>query len=210
SEKSAGGWGKPKNLGDVINTPEDEKFVFIHPNGKTLYFASNGHQCMGSYDIFKTEFLNGQWSIPVNLGYPINTVNEESTFSLTKDNQTMLIAAEYDDTYGERDIYSIDVSSYPLISAGYESSGYGTVVLEVKDEEGKPWKGEEVQFVLKETGRVITTRKSDRAGLVRVNLPGAQTYIAKFTDGDQKKEVEISVVLDPKKPVVIKEVLQGS
>ena len=189
SKKTNDGWGKPKNLGTVINTDLDEKFVFIHPNGKTLYFASNGHQCLGGYDIFKTEFLNGQWSIPVNLGYPINTVNEESTFSLTKDNKTMYIAAEYGDTYGERDIYSIDVSNYPLISAGYESSGYGTLILNLKDAEGKVLKGEELKITLKDTGRVIAIQKSDRAGMVRINLPSGQRYLVESTDKEGSSTV---------------------
>ncbi|MFN9970562.1 MAG: hypothetical protein ACK58T_11745, partial [Phycisphaerae bacterium] len=91
TQKKGDSWTSPKNLGEVINTDMDEKFVFIHPNGKTLFFASNGHPGMGSYDIFKTELVNGKWSTPVNLGYPINTVNEESTFSLTMDNSTMYL-----------------------------------------------------------------------------------------------------------------------
>ena len=117
STKKGENWSSPKNLGPVVNTDLDEKFVFIHPNGKTLFFASNGHQTMGSYDIFKTEYVNGEWSVPINLGYPINTVNEESTFSLTKDNKTLMIAAEYDNSFGERDIYRIDVSKYALLSS---------------------------------------------------------------------------------------------
>ena len=112
--------------------------MFIHPNGKALYFASNGHQTLGSYDIFRSEFVNGQWSIPVNLGYPINTVNEESTFSLTSNNKDLFIAAEYADALGERDIYQIDVSNYPLVSKGYDKSSYGTLILTVKDADGEP------------------------------------------------------------------------
>jgi len=205
SEKQGAGWSKPENLGDVINTPFDEKFVFIHPNGKTLYFASDGHQCLGSYDIFKTEFVNGRWSIPINLGYPINTVNEESTFSLTQDNKTMLIAAEYSDTFGERDIYKIDVSDYPLISSGYESSGYGGLTLALKDEDGKAQKGEQYEILLKGSNRVITKGESDKLGLIRVNLPGDHVYIinVKHKGGIETKEIEIR--LDESKQTVIQE-----
>jgi Tol biopolymer transport system component len=205
SEKKGNSWSKPENLGEIINTPFDEKFVFIHPNGKTLYFASDGHQCLGSYDIFKTEFVNGQWSIPINLGYPINTVNEESTFSLTSDNKTMLIAAEYGDTFGERDIYQIDVSKYPLISSGYESSGYGTLILSLEDDEGKVQKGERYEIRLKGSQRVITSGESDKLGLVRVNLPGNQVYIVsvRHKGGDEQKEIAIQ--LNDSKATVIKE-----
>ncbi|MFM9983801.1 MAG: tetratricopeptide repeat protein [Flavobacteriales bacterium] len=172
SSKKNGQWTSPKNLGDVINTDNDEKFVFIHPNGKTLYFSSNGHQTMGSYDIFKTEYVNGAWSVPINLGYPINTVNEESTFSLTSDNKTMLIAAEYENSLGERDLYRIDVSNYPLISAGYERSSFGQILCTVEEESNsKAIKGASVKVYSASTGKLITEVFTDKAGYARINLP---------------------------------------
>ncbi len=205
SERGAGGnWSKPKNLGSVINTELDEKFVFIHPNGKTLYFASDGHQTLGSYDIFRSEYVNGQWSIPVNLGYPINTVNEESTFSLTGDNKTMFIAAEYADALGERDIYQIDISDYKLLSEGYDKSSYGTVILSVEDEKGGRVKNAQVDILL-DTGsdRVVTTEKTDKLGRVKVNLPGGSTYIVRVTSGRKASEEKIPVILDEFKETVI-------
>ncbi|MCB0762211.1 MAG: PD40 domain-containing protein, partial [Flavobacteriales bacterium] len=192
--KGNGQWSSPKNLGDVINTELDEKFVFIHPNGKTLYFASDGHQTMGSYDIFKSEFVNGQWSIPINLGYPINTVNEESTFSLTRDNQMMLISAEYDDSNGERDIYKIDVSDYSLISQGYDKSGYGTVICQVRSNSGEVLKGVDVKILPLGSEKPLIEEKSDKAGQVRVNLPGNATY--KFVAEYKKELVEVTETLE--------------
>lgn len=177
STKSASGsWSKPKNLGQLINTDLDEKFVFIHPNGKTLFFASDGHQCLGSYDIFRTEFVNGQWGIPVNLGYPINTVNEESTFSMTSDNNTMLLAAEYADSFGERDIYQIDVSNYTLLSGGYDVSAYGTLVLSVTDQNGNVVKDADVVISPNGSDRILIEQSTGKTGRVRVNLPGNVTY----------------------------------
>jgi tetratricopeptide (TPR) repeat protein len=186
-KKSNGDWSSPKSLGEVINTEMDEKFVFIHPNGKTIYFSSDGHQTMGSYDIFKSEFVNGQWSIPINLGYPINTVNEESTFSLTKDNQKLLIAAEYDDSNGERDIYEIDVSRYELISEGYDISGYGTLICSVTDAENKPVKGAEIRILVVGSDKPLVVEKTDKLGMVRVNLPGNTSYTVEI---EAKKEVK--------------------
>lgn len=205
SERTAGGgWTKPKNLGSIINTELDEKFVFIHPNGKTLYFASDGHQTMGSYDIFRSEFVNGQWSIPVNLGYPINTVNEESTFSLTGNNQTMFIAAEYADALGERDIYQVDVSEYPLLSSGYDKSSYGTVILSVEDDKGKRVKKAQVDIYL-DTGseRVVTTERTDKLGRVRVNLPGGLTYRLRVTSGRKAAELTHTLVLEERGETVV-------
>lgn len=196
AERKGEGWGNPQNLGKVINTIDDEKFVFIHPNGKTLYFASNGHAGMGSYDIYKTEFVNGQWGLPINLGYPINTVNEESTFSLTSDNQTMFIAAEYEDTYGERDIYQINVSDYSLISSGYDSNGFATLECKVTLADGSSASRVTLEILPSYGERILATEKTDKNGVVRVSLPGNATYRVRV----QAKEgpVEESVRLDLK------------
>jgi len=194
SYKKGASWSSPKSLGNVINTEDDEKFVFIHPNGKTLYFASNGHECLGSYDIFKTELVNGQWSIPVNLGYPINTVNEESTFSLTSDNKIMMIAAEYADNYGERDIYKVDVSGYDLLSKGYENGTFGQILCTAVNKDGKPVKGIKVE-ILNASGKVMFAEETDRNGRVRASLLGNQTYKVVFTDGDVVREREVNLKL---------------
>ncbi len=203
SEKQAGDrWSKPKNLGPIINTELDEKFVFIHPNGKTLYFASDGHQTLGSYDIFRSEYVNGQWSIPVNLGYPINTVNEESTFSLTGDNKTMFIAAEYADALGERDVYQIDVSNYELISASYERSNYATVILEVTEGDNRI-RGAFVE-ILQDTGtdRVMFSEKSDKIGRVKVNLPEGD-YLARVTSGRKAETLKFTIRLSESGETVV-------
>lgn len=199
-----GAWSKPRNLGKVVNTELDEKFVFIHPNGKTLFFASDGHQTLGSYDIFRSEFVNGQWSIPVNLGYPINTVNEESTFSLRGDNLRMYIAAEYPDALGERDLYEIDISAYTLLSEGYDKSSYGTVILTVEDGSQKRVKGAEVVFLL-DTGsdREVVRAKTDKLGRVRVNLPGGVTYRVQVASGRKAEETKIAVVMNQTGETVI-------
>ncbi len=173
-----GKWSNPKNLGDVINTDSDEKFVFIHPNGKTLYFASNGHRSMGSYDIFKSEWVNGEWSLPTNLGYPINTVNEESTFSLSADNTTMYLSAELSDSYGERDIYVLDVSQYDLVAKGYDKLSSGQIVCTVKDAKNNLVKGQELQLC-DENGNVISIFKTNREGLCKITTAGNRKYIVK-------------------------------
>ena len=73
-----GRWSKPMNLGSTINTPYDEEGVFISPDNRYLYFASRGHNSMGGFDVFRSERKeNGAWSKPVNLGYPINTPDDE-------------------------------------------------------------------------------------------------------------------------------------
>lgn len=197
AKRQGNGWAKPENLGKLINTELDEKFVFIHPNGRTLYFASDGHQTLGSYDIFRSEFVNGQWSVPINLGYPINTVNEESTFSLTGDNKVMYIAAEYADALGERDIYTVDVSRYPLLSAAYDKSNYGTVVVETVDADGKPVKGAQVQVVYSnDPEHVIISGETDKVGRWKVNLPNGDSYRIAAIDGKRSANCELVVPED--------------
>lgn len=195
STKKGSNWSSPKNLGKVLNTDMDEKFVFVHPNGRTLYFSSNGHPTMGSYDIFKTEYVNGEWSVPINLGYPINTVNEESTFTLTKDNQTLYIAAEYDNSYGERDIYRIDVSRYPLLSAGYDSNSFGQILCTVTDMNDKPVKDALVRIYKQNTSYMITETKTDKLGRAKVNLPGDLTYKVVISIDEMIDEREVHIKL---------------
>ena len=70
-------WTRPVNIGVPVNTPEDENAPFIHPNGLTLFFASNGHVGLGGLDLFVTEKRDSSWTIPLNLGYPINTHTDQ-------------------------------------------------------------------------------------------------------------------------------------
>ncbi len=113
-------WSEPKNLGPVVNTKEDEIGVFIHPDGKTLFFSSKGHKNMGGYDIFMTRLQDDStWSEPVNLGYPINTVDDDLHFVLSADYKTAYYSSIKPGGMGERDIYSIDFSSYDI------TQGYG-------------------------------------------------------------------------------------
>lgn len=73
-----GSWGMAKNLGEVINTPGNEQSPFIHPDNQSLYFASEGHENLGMGDIFiSRKDPSGNWGKPENLGYPINTYNDE-------------------------------------------------------------------------------------------------------------------------------------
>jgi hypothetical protein len=81
SEKDAtGDWGLPVNLGNAVNTPYNEETPFISADGNTLTFSSEGHGSMGGYDIFTSKLANGQWSSPVNIGYPVSTTDDNIAF----------------------------------------------------------------------------------------------------------------------------------
>lgn len=80
-----GSWSQAANLGSPVNTPEDEVSPFIHANNRTLYFASKGFKGFGGFDLYVSELMDGQWSEPQNLGYPLNTYNDEVSLFITPD-----------------------------------------------------------------------------------------------------------------------------
>lgn len=105
---SKGHWGRPSNLGSTINTNGNEDSPFIHANGKTLFFSSDGQPTLGSSDIFKSELKHGKWTKPENLGYPINSNEFEGSFSLSPDQRTGYYSAFREDGLGNTDLYTID------------------------------------------------------------------------------------------------------
>jgi len=84
----AGIWSNPVNLGPTINTVNDDESPFFHPDGKTLYFMSSGHEGMGGYDLFIARRTGKKWETPQNLGYPINTKGNEGALFITLDGTT--------------------------------------------------------------------------------------------------------------------------
>lgn len=96
-----------RNLGPVINTEYDEQGVFMHPNGKILFFSSKGHNTMGDYDIFSSVFEDGEWSKPRNIGYPVNTPDADVFFSISEDLKHGYYSSFDPDGYGEKDLYMI-------------------------------------------------------------------------------------------------------
>jgi outer membrane protein OmpA-like peptidoglycan-associated protein len=101
-----GTWGPAKNIGPGINTDKDEESPCIMADGKTLYFSSKGHGGMGGYDIFKTTLNEfGTWTYPQNLGYPINSVDDDVFFFPTPDQKRAYFASKKGNGYGSSDIY---------------------------------------------------------------------------------------------------------
>lgn len=110
-----GEWGEAQNLGGWINTPYDETTPYLLEDSVTLYFSSEGHFNMGGFDIFKATLKsNGQWSTPVNLGYPLNSTGDDLFFVPIKDGNTAFYSAERHEgyfTFGSMDIYQLDILS---------------------------------------------------------------------------------------------------
>ncbi|MEJ0033096.1 MAG: hypothetical protein WDO15_23390 [Bacteroidota bacterium] len=111
TKDSRGNWTKIKNLGPGINTPYDEEGPFIDYEGKVLYFSSKARKGMGGYDIFKstlTDVKNNKWSDPENLGYPINTPDNDVYFVGSKDGKRGYYSSVREDGLGYADIYRVD------------------------------------------------------------------------------------------------------
>jgi outer membrane protein OmpA-like peptidoglycan-associated protein/tetratricopeptide (TPR) repeat protein len=110
STRTAGGdWGPAKSLGSTINTKEDDDSPYISRDGKTLYFSSKGHNTMGGYDIFASKYdsIGHKWGRPENMGYPINTPDDDSYYRLAPDGTYAYLSSYRIGGYGEKDIYTI-------------------------------------------------------------------------------------------------------
>ena len=106
---SDGSWKDPVNMGPIINTSKNERSPFLHTDSKTLYFSSNGHDGLGGQDIFYSKLdSKRQWTDPVNIGYPINTENDEVDFFVSLDGKTGFFSSN---NYGEKDwnIYQFEL-----------------------------------------------------------------------------------------------------
>src|SRR6478736_59910 len=116
--KSDGKWSMPVNLGPEVNTAANEDAPFIHPDQKTLFFTSDGHNTMGGNDIFKSILVSGKWTKPENMGYPVNTTANDNYFTLLADGKRAYFSSDRKGGQGAQDIYFIDMpenaSTIPL------------------------------------------------------------------------------------------------
>ncbi|MGZ4035143.1 MAG: tetratricopeptide repeat protein [Bacteroidia bacterium] len=185
-KKSHSEWDKPVNLGDVVNTAEDEGGLFLAPDGKTLFFTSKGHNSMGGYDMFKTVLENGKWSTPVNLGYPINTINNDYCFSLSVDARTGYFTSDRKGGLGERDIYKVDLTNYPVLDkdmrAKATNNGPAMAILKGDIFDATAGSGMEAEVVVyDETGaKVGSTTSSEGSGEYFMTLLSGKTYEVKI------------------------------
>lgn len=109
-----GTWSLAENLGSSVNTPFDDDAPFIHHDGKTLYFSSKGHKGMGGFDVFVTEKnIDGAWTSPENLGFPINSVRDDIYYVVTSNGKKAYFSSNREGGYGNSDIYTVDLLDNP-------------------------------------------------------------------------------------------------
>lgn len=122
-----GQWGKALNLGAPINSAQDEDAPFIHPDGKTLFFSSNGHQTMGGYDIFYSKLEDNKWLKPTNMGYPINTTDNDHSFITTPSGKRAYYSSRGTSSLGSTDIYVIDFKPEERNAPEVDMSAYAVL-----------------------------------------------------------------------------------
>jgi len=187
-----GNWDVPQNIGDIVNSDADEDGVFIHPDGKTMYFSSNGNNSIGGYDVFSSKLdANGNWSKPVNMGYPVNTADNDLFFVTSADGKRGYYSSYQESGFGEKDLYRIALEeetakSISLLAGTIEVQDYGTLpenTLITITKKGS-----------KEAPVTLIPRKKD--GKFSVILqPNSQYHIAYFSETYTKEE-DISTPAD--------------
>ncbi len=201
-----GNWSKPKNIGPPINTPDNEESVSVSEDGKTLYFSSNGHPGMGGYDIFKSTLDdNGKWSDPVNMGYPINTPDDDLFFTMMHNGKVAYLSSNRENSIGGKDIYKAvflgaakdmtlirDVSPLAfelydkktLLRKAVEAFAVDSSILltgKVLDSETKQPILAKLIFIDSEKSTLISTLISDTSGNYKTRIPEKKNYGVEIT-----------------------------
>lgn len=166
-----GAWGNPQNLGTNINTRGDESCPFIHADNQTLYFTSNGLPGYGGTDLFVVrKDSTGKWGKPVNLGYPINTIDDEGALVVAADGKTAYYASDRSDSRGGLDIYTFEVREgiRPFRTLWVKGK-----VFDKKTNEGLP---SSVSLTDVHGGQVIAKAQTDEEGNYLITLPVGKEY----------------------------------
>jgi outer membrane protein OmpA-like peptidoglycan-associated protein/tetratricopeptide (TPR) repeat protein len=172
SHRQANGhWSIPENLGPTINTIGDEAAPFIHADNQTLYFTSNGHPGYGGDDLFVTRKQpDGTWSKPENLGYPINTIENEGSLVVAADGKTAYYASDRADSRGGLDLYTFELRE--------DIRPAKTLWVKGRVFDSTTRKGLPSSVVLTDLGtrQVISNLQTDETGNYLITLPEGRDY----------------------------------
>jgi len=203
-----GVWSEPKNLGPPINTDKDEQYPMLMNDGQSLYFSSNGHTGMGGMDLFKSELNeeSGNWMAPKNLGYPVNTVNDDMNISFAKNERFAYKADKRPDSYGDLDIYRLTFhykkEEYTLVQGkvmNADSSIVETdVLVEIFDRDEEYLYGS--YLMNKSSGKFNAILPPGKYRIEILDTVGYKDYEKKFNVQGKnyfKAMKKLSIVLDP-------------
>lgn len=168
----SGKFTTPVKLGPNINTSGKEEAVFIHPDNQTLYFASDGHVGMGGMDIYMSRRqADGSWGPAINLGYPINTYNDESSMMISPDGKKGYFHSDKQGGYGGLDLYSFDLPT----DVAPQKITY--VKGKIFDSKTKQPLQSSVDIFDLETQKPITKAYADADGNFLAVLPAQKNYL---------------------------------
>lgn len=169
----SGGWGEAVNMGPVVNTKENEEGVYLHPDGKTLYFSSKGHRSSGGYDIYKSVYEKGQWTSPQSLGTPLNSPKDDVFFVLEANGKKGYLATSAPGGLGDEDIYQVTYSTIEKVKGPQLTILKGIVYDEVTN---NPLEAK-LELTDNASGKQITTINSNSAtGKYLISLPSGKNY----------------------------------
>ncbi|MDP2387981.1 MAG: hypothetical protein Q8M29_16525 [Bacteroidota bacterium] len=180
-----GSWGTAINMGDKINTPYDDDAPFIHPDGRILVYSSKGRNSMGGYDIFRAVYNpnDSTWTDAENMGYPINSPDDDIYYVLTADGKTGYYSSGKVDGRGLQDIYKISPGLIGLTP--FLALLKGTITLDGVPVEGKIHIDYEGR-----TGHYADVISNSSSGKYLVNLPGGDNYKITFRYEGQQDQVK--------------------
>lgn len=166
-----GQWGTPRNMGPEINTSGDESCPFIHADNQTFYFTSNGHPGYGGTDLyFMRQQPDGSWGKPQNLGYPVNTIDDEGSLIIASDGKTAYYASDGADSRGGLDIYSFQL---PQTVRPFKTLWVKGNVFDEKTKQGLP---SAVELINLATAQTISKVQTDEEGNYLITLPIGNDY----------------------------------
>ncbi|MBX2874007.1 MAG: OmpA family protein [Saprospiraceae bacterium] len=234
-QQKDGNWSAPVNLGPMVNTPDHDQCPYLHADGQTLYFCSDGWPGMGGNDLYLSrQDEKGKWTEPENLGYPINTVANEGTLVVSLDGQTAYFATDKNTLGGKtassNTFVNNDIYSFPLHKAA-QPARVTYVKATVFDSRTKERLEAKVEFFDLTSGNLHATKLTDRAGEFLVTMPLGKDYalnvakegylffsenFALAKEGTLEKPYELKVGLErfvevkeearPPKPVVLRNI----
>ena len=180
-----GAWARIQPLPTSVNTIYDEESPYLHPDGKTLYFSSKGHNSMGGYDVFSAELLeDGSWSEVTNLGYPINTTDDDVFYFPSVDGRRAYFSSYRDKGKGGQDIYILTYESEDSLVQGY-SPALAIYKGVSKDEKGDVIKDLIIKIVDVNTGEEFGEyRPNQETGKFLFVLEAGKTYEINYESND--------------------------
>ncbi len=203
-------WTEPVNMGAAINTIYDEEGVYWHPKEDKLYFSSQGHNSMGGFDVFVIERdANGMWSNPENLGYPINTPNDDIFFKMDENNKQAYYSSVRDNGFGGKDLYKIiflgeekelklkteDIflawNHKPIETLFYHNptelkvdTALYMVGIVTDSKTAEPIKMAKIEVIDLEQSQIIATGLTDTSGTYQIKIPKKKDFGVEVTAKD--------------------------